>query len=76
VLASLERRRLITRSAADDDRRSKRVRLTAKGRALAERAMADVARGDDAFLARGLSPRDVERLAGLLAKQLAAVEGA
>ena len=74
VLASLQRRKLASRPAADDDRRSRPVRLTAGGRALAERTMADVARVDGEFIARGLAPADVERLAALLEKQLAAVE--
>ena len=74
VLASLQRRRLVSRPAAGDDKRSRPVRLTAKGRTLAERAMADVARVDGEFVARGLAPAEVERLAALLAKQLAAIE--
>jgi DNA-binding MarR family transcriptional regulator len=74
VLASLQRRKLVSRPAAGDDKRSRPVRLTARGRALAERTMADVARVDGEFVARGLAPADVERLAALLEKQLAAIE--
>ena len=74
VLASLQRRKLVSRPAAGDDKRSRPVRLTIKGRDLAQRAMADVARVDGEFIARGLAPADVERLAALLEKQLAAVE--
>jgi DNA-binding MarR family transcriptional regulator len=75
VLASLQRRRLVSRPAAGDDKRSRPVRLTATGRALAERTMTDVARVDGEFIARGLAPADVDGLAALLEKQLAAVEG-
>jgi DNA-binding MarR family transcriptional regulator len=75
VLASLQRRQLVSRPATSGDKRSRPVRLTAKGRALAERTMADVARVDGEFIARGLAPADVERLAALLERQLAAVEG-
>ena len=74
VLASLQRRKLVSRPAAGDDKRSRPARLTAKGRDLAERGMADVARVDGEFIARGLAPTEVERLAALLEKQLAAVE--
>ena len=74
VLASLQRRKLVSRPAAGDDKRSRPVRLTIKGRDLAQRAMADVARVDGEFIARGLAPAEVERLAAVLEKQLAAVE--
>lgn len=76
VLASLERRKLVARRAAGDDGRSKLARLTAKGRALAERTMAEVTSADAAFMARGLSPGELERLSALLERLLAAVEEA
>jgi DNA-binding MarR family transcriptional regulator len=74
VLRALERRKLVTRGQSRTDRRSKPVRLTARGRALAERAMADVVRSDGELISRGLSQAEVERLTGLLRKLLAALE--
>ena len=74
VVASLQRRKLVSRPAASGDKRSRPVRLTDKGRTLAEQAMAEVARVDSEFVARGLAPAEVERLAALLEKQLAAIE--
>jgi DNA-binding MarR family transcriptional regulator len=74
VMYALEKRNLITRGKGRTDRRSKPVRLTAKGRALAERVMADVLRTDDEFISRGLSDAEVERLTRLLRKLLATLE--
>jgi DNA-binding MarR family transcriptional regulator len=76
VLHALEGRGLIVRGKGRTDRRSKPVRLTAKGRALAERAMADVVRSDGELIYRGLSPAEVERLTRLLRKLLATLEPA
>ena len=75
VLHGLEKRGLVTRAEGKSDRRSKPVRLTAKGRALAERAMADVLRSDRKLILRGLSEAEVERLTRLLRKLLGALEG-
>jgi len=75
VLRGLEKRGLVTRAEGKTDRRSKPVRLTAKGRTLAERAMADVLQSDRKLIMRGLSESDVERLTALLRKLLAALEG-
>jgi DNA-binding MarR family transcriptional regulator len=74
VLHALERRKLIARGEDRTDRRSKPVRLTAKGCALAERAMADVLRSDSKLVARGLSATEVENLTRLLRKLLASLE--
>lgn len=74
VLHALERRKLITRGSSRTDRRSKPVRLTAKGRALAERAMVDVLRSDAELIGRGLSESEIERLARLLRKLLMKLE--
>ncbi len=76
VLHALEKRKLITRGQMRTDRRSKPVRLTAKGRALAERAMADVLRSDGELVAPGLSAAEVESLTRLLRKLLATLEPA
>jgi DNA-binding MarR family transcriptional regulator len=75
VLGGLEKRGLVTRAEGKSDRRSKPVRLTAKGRALAERAMADVLQSDRKLILSGLSKAEVERLTRLLRKLLAVLEG-
>ena len=74
VLYAMEGRKLITRREGETDRRSKPVRLTAKGRALAERAMADVLRTDGELVAGGLSENEIERLTRMLGKLLATLE--
>lgn len=74
VLHALANKRLITRGKAESDGRSKPVRLTAKGSALAERAMADVLRSDRELISRGLSATEIERLIRSLRKLLATLE--
>ena len=74
VLHSLEHRGLIGRVADDKDRRSRRVRLTPAGRALAERAVAAVQASGDDLISRALSTAEMARLADLLRKLLLAVE--
>lgn len=74
VLHALEGRKLITRGESKTDKRAKPVRLTAKGRALAERVMAEVLRSDGALIASGLSDAEIEKLTGLLRKLLAKLE--
>lgn len=74
VLHALEKRNLIIRGKGETDRRSKPVRLTAKGRALAERVMAEVLRSDGELICRGLSETEIERLTRLLRKLLATLE--
>ena len=61
VLYGLEKRGLITRAEGKADRRSKPVRLTAKGRVLAERAMADVLESAGKLIMSGLSKSEMER---------------
>ena len=75
VLHGLERRGLITRAEGKADRRSKPVRLTAKGRALAERAMSNVLESSRKLIMSGLSEPEVERMTKLLHKLLTALEG-
>lgn len=74
VLYALQERGLIRRGESEEDRRSKPVGLTARGRNLAERAMADVIKTDKALVARALSDPQVDRLTRLLRKLLAAAE--
>lgn len=76
VLKHLEARRLITRVANPADRRSKRVRLTHDGKALAEAAMQGSLESDHALLSRGLLPDDLSHLTALLGKWLRAIEPA
>lgn len=68
VLHGLEARGLIARKAGDADRRSKPVRLTAKGRSLAERSMRAILDADRKRVARQLNPSEVETLIRLLSK--------
>lgn len=75
VLYGLEKRGLVTRPQGKSDGRSKPVRLTAKGRALAERAMADVLESSRKLIMSGLSESEVEGLTRLLRKLLAKLEG-
>jgi DNA-binding MarR family transcriptional regulator len=74
VLHALERRGLIKRGKGYTDRRSKPVLLTARGRALVERAMADVLRSDGKLIFSGLSQAEVARLTRLVRKLLASLE--
>jgi len=74
VLHGLKKRGLVTRAEGETDKRSKPVRLTAKGRALAERVMADILEMDRKMILSGLSEADVERLTRLLRKLLATLE--
>jgi DNA-binding MarR family transcriptional regulator len=74
ALHGLKRRGLIARGEGKADRRSKPVRLTAKGRALAERAMADLLESDRKLIMSGLSNAEVERMTRLLHKLLIALE--
>jgi DNA-binding MarR family transcriptional regulator len=74
VLHGLQKRGLVTRAEGETDKRSKPVRLTAKGRVLAERVMADILEMDRKMILGGLSEADVERLTRLLRKLLATLE--
>lgn len=74
VLNALESRHLVARGEGETDRRSKPVQLTAKGCALAERAMADVMRGDRERMAGRLSDAEIERLNRLLDRLIAGLE--
>jgi DNA-binding MarR family transcriptional regulator len=75
VLYGLERRGLISRVADDADRRSRRVRLTPEGRALAERTVATLQESGEGLFGKVLSPSEMARLASLLRKVLLALEG-
>jgi DNA-binding MarR family transcriptional regulator len=75
VLHGLERRDLISRVDDDKDRRSRRVRLTPAGRALAERTVATLQESGEELFSKALSTSDMARLASLLRKILLALEG-
>ena len=74
VLNSLQERGLITRAEGAADKRSKPVRLTAKGRTLAERVMAEVLESGHKMVLGGLSEAEVERATRLLHKLLTTLE--
>jgi len=76
VLNSLQQRGLITRAEDAADKRSKPVRLTAKGRTLAERVMAEVLESGERMILGGLSEAEVERATRLLHKLLTTLEPA
>ena len=76
VLHGLEHRGLISRVADDVDRRSRRVRLMAAGRALAERTVSAVQASDQELFAKALSAAETARLAALLRKLLLVLEPA
>ncbi len=74
VLYGLGERGLVVRDTGGTDRRSKPVRLTSKGRATAERVMADVLSTDRERVSKALSKGEVGQLIRLLAKLLTAWE--
>ena len=76
VLNALQERGFIARAEGAADKRSKPVRLTAKGRSLAERVMADVLKHGDKMVRGGLSDADIERSTRLLHKLLTTLEPA
>jgi DNA-binding MarR family transcriptional regulator len=76
VLSSLQERGLITRAEGTSDKRSKPVRLTAKGRTLAERVMAEVLDSGERMILGGLSETEIERATRLLHKLLVTLEPA
>jgi DNA-binding MarR family transcriptional regulator len=76
VLNALQQRGLITRAEGTSDKRSKPVRLTAKGRTLAERVMAEVLDSGERMILGGLSETEIERATRLLHKLLVTLEPA
>jgi DNA-binding MarR family transcriptional regulator len=76
VLNALQERGLITRAEGAADKRSKPVRLTAKGRTLAERVMAEVLDSGQKMILGGLSETEVDRATRILHKLLTTLEPA
>ena len=75
ALHAMAARGLVSRRADAADGRVKPVRLTRKGRALIERAMADVLESDRTRMLAGLSAAELATLIRLLRKLLGALEG-
>jgi len=74
VLRSLESKNLITRSHHETDGRTKPVRLSHEGTAMAERAMYDVLNADAEAIDKCLSASERDTLVRLLRKILAKLE--
>jgi DNA-binding MarR family transcriptional regulator len=74
LLHALQRRGLISRGQNKLDRRSKPIRLTAKGRDTVEWAMEDVLKSDAGLISKGLSERDLAHVTRLLRKLLGTIE--
>ena len=74
VLHGLEQRGLISRVADEVDRRSRRVRVTPAGKALAERTVAAVQASDEELFSKALSTPEMARLSALLRKLLLKIE--
>lgn len=75
VLYQLEDRGLVRRSVDHQDKRSKLVHLSRKGRTLIEKAMAAVLACISGGMERaGMSVQEIEQLTGLMGKLLAALE--
>lgn len=74
LLYQLEARELISRSVQPQDKRSKLVHLTAKGKRLAERSLGKVRATSRNWLDQALTERENEQLRKLLSKAAAVLE--
>jgi DNA-binding MarR family transcriptional regulator len=74
LLYQLEARGLVRRSVQAQDKRSKLVHLTAKGKKLIERATRTVMQADRKWLDEALTGRELEQLKKLLGKLARALE--
>ena len=74
LLYQLEARGLVSRSVQAQDKRSKLVHLTPKGKKLVERAVAEVMRVESQWIEQALSAKELEQLKKLLGKTAKAVE--
>lgn len=74
LLHQLEARGLVSRSVQKQDKRSKLVHLTAKGKKTIERAMVAVMKVEDRWLGEALSGGELEKLKQLLGEAARAVE--
>lgn len=68
ILKNLERAGLTRSGVREEDRRSKRIRLTERGKETAERAMEELLREDFGWAVRDLSPDELEQAIALLGK--------
>lgn len=74
ALGQLEDMKLVVRPASKGDKRSKPVRLTAKGRKLAERVMPQVLKSDANTLKGALSAKEQTQLTKLMTKLIGVVD--
>ena len=74
LLYQLEARGLVSRSVQAQDKRSKLVHLTSKGKKLVERAVAEVMQVESQWIEQALSEKELEQLKKLLGKTAKAVE--
>ncbi|MEO0819803.1 MAG: MarR family transcriptional regulator [Pseudomonadota bacterium] len=74
ALKRLENSAFVERGVCETDRRSKPVRLTAKGCGAIERAMADVLSSDGDLLRHGLNAEELEQMITLLQRLMSAVD--
>ena len=75
VLYQLEERKLIKRSVCKEDKRSKLVHLSGKGKTLIEKAMKEtLGNRETSVRAAGMSKKELDLLSGLLGKLLRGIE--
>ena len=74
VLKALNERGFIVQREDKADRRSKPVRLTKPGARIIEETMQNVMDSDGSLLAKGLKPKEMETMTGLLQKVLAEID--
>jgi len=74
VLKHLEARNCIERVNNPEDKRSKFVKLTDTGKDLIEKAMTEVAQGDDLFFGNAFKDGELEKVEHLLRKALIRLE--
>ncbi|MCV6637858.1 MarR family transcriptional regulator [Candidatus Albibeggiatoa sp. nov. NOAA] len=68
ILYELERRKLITRSVQDHDKRSKLVHLTQAGQELVEQSMEAILKYDNEWISEVLEEGELKQLSTLLGK--------
>lgn len=74
LLHQLESRNLVSRSVQEQDKRSKLVHLTPKGKETIEEAMTAVQRMTNEWLGKSLSPHELDELTTLLGKAAQGIE--
>ena len=69
LIDGLEKRNLVVRIPDQNDRRVKRIFLTAKGKEL-QVALTDIARENNEYALQGISPEDLEKCKSVLRQML------